>query len=255
VISTRISIQPKIAEPNFMTIRFNPFFWRRCPPRASLGNHGKQGQYGNQGCQHAQAEIRCRNNLIGSKAQIDEQECQERDYLHADRKFDGAANIRRPGGQEYGVADEKQVKQVFIAASKIDAPVSACKKADDREPIGGHQLIQRAEMRQRIMAQQRQHRARNERNRAGQRQRRVSPGVLHILCTVRRRSARGLQLIRLVTCKKLKALINNGGQGRNRTTDTRIFSPLLYQLSYLALFGSRPMAAPTTLAGGQRAEY
>ncbi len=28
---------------------------------------------------------------------------------------------------------------------------------------------------------------------------------------------------------------NYGGQGRNRTTDTRIFSPLLYQLSYLAL--------------------
>ena len=27
----------------------------------------------------------------------------------------------------------------------------------------------------------------------------------------------------------------NGGQGRNRTTDTRIFSPLLYQLSYLAM--------------------
>ena len=26
----------------------------------------------------------------------------------------------------------------------------------------------------------------------------------------------------------------NGGQGRNRTADTRIFSPLLYQLSYLA---------------------
>ena len=25
-----------------------------------------------------------------------------------------------------------------------------------------------------------------------------------------------------------------GGQGRNRTTDTGIFSPLLYQLSYLA---------------------
>ena len=24
------------------------------------------------------------------------------------------------------------------------------------------------------------------------------------------------------------------GQGRNRTADTRIFSPLLYQLSYLA---------------------
>ena len=30
----------------------------------------------------------------------------------------------------------------------------------------------------------------------------------------------------------------NGAQGRNRTTDTRIFSPLLYQLSYLGLAGS-----------------
>ena len=29
----------------------------------------------------------------------------------------------------------------------------------------------------------------------------------------------------------------DGGQGRNRTTDTRIFSPLLYQLSYLAAGG------------------
>lgn len=28
--------------------------------------------------------------------------------------------------------------------------------------------------------------------------------------------------------------LDNGGQGRNRTIDTRIFSPLLYQLSYLA---------------------
>ena len=27
-----------------------------------------------------------------------------------------------------------------------------------------------------------------------------------------------------------------GGQARNRTTDTRIFSPLLYQLSYLAKY-------------------
>ncbi len=30
------------------------------------------------------------------------------------------------------------------------------------------------------------------------------------------------------------SLILNGGQGQNRTADTRIFSPLLYQLSYLA---------------------
>ena len=28
--------------------------------------------------------------------------------------------------------------------------------------------------------------------------------------------------------------LNIGGQGQNRTADTRIFSPLLYQLSYLA---------------------
>ena len=32
-----------------------------------------------------------------------------------------------------------------------------------------------------------------------------------------------------------RAYLFFGGQGRNRTTDTRIFSPLLYQLSYLAL--------------------
>ena len=31
---------------------------------------------------------------------------------------------------------------------------------------------------------------------------------------------------------------NNGAQGRIRTTDTRIFSPLLYQLSYLGLLGN-----------------
>ena len=31
--------------------------------------------------------------------------------------------------------------------------------------------------------------------------------------------------------------VGNGGQGRNRTIDTRIFSPLLYQLSYLATVG------------------
>ena len=31
--------------------------------------------------------------------------------------------------------------------------------------------------------------------------------------------------------------VRDGGQGRNRTTDTRIFNPLLYQLSYLAIGG------------------
>ena len=34
----------------------------------------------------------------------------------------------------------------------------------------------------------------------------------------------------------------NGAQRRNRTTDTRIFNPLLYQLSYLGIFGCGPGA-------------
>src|SRR4029077_10390760 len=33
----------------------------------------------------------------------------------------------------------------------------------------------------------------------------------------------------------MHAIVLYGAQGRNRTTDTRIFSPLLYQLSYLGL--------------------
>ena len=36
----------------------------------------------------------------------------------------------------------------------------------------------------------------------------------------------------------------NGAQGRNRTTDTVIFSHVLYQLSYLGLNSSNPIAAP-----------
>jgi hypothetical protein len=31
----------------------------------------------------------------------------------------------------------------------------------------------------------------------------------------------------------------SGGLGRNRTTDTRIFNPLLYQLSYQAFEGGK----------------
>ena len=31
----------------------------------------------------------------------------------------------------------------------------------------------------------------------------------------------------------------NGAQGRNRTTDTRIFNPLLYRLSYLGTGNGR----------------
>ncbi len=33
----------------------------------------------------------------------------------------------------------------------------------------------------------------------------------------------------------------DGGLGRNRTTDTRIFNPLLYQLSYQATSDSPPL--------------
>jgi hypothetical protein len=32
-----------------------------------------------------------------------------------------------------------------------------------------------------------------------------------------------------------RALFEFGGPGRNRTTDTRIFNPLLYRLSYQAI--------------------
>jgi hypothetical protein len=35
--------------------------------------------------------------------------------------------------------------------------------------------------------------------------------------------------------KHLQAVDLTGGLGRNRTTDTRIFNPLLYQLSYQAV--------------------
>ena len=33
----------------------------------------------------------------------------------------------------------------------------------------------------------------------------------------------------------IRGFITDGAQGRNRTTDTRIFNPLLYQLSYLGI--------------------
>lgn len=37
-----------------------------------------------------------------------------------------------------------------------------------------------------------------------------------------------------------------GAQGRNRTTDTRIFNPLLYQLSYLGIFLCARAVGPAT---------
>ena len=36
--------------------------------------------------------------------------------------------------------------------------------------------------------------------------------------------------------EQLAGPLNAGGLGRNRTTDTRIFNPLLYQLSYQAVW-------------------
>jgi hypothetical protein len=55
----------------------------------------------------------------------------------------------------------------------------------------------------------------------------------------------------------------NGGQGRNRTTDTRIFNPLLYQLSYLAKLikpatsgrGFSILAYPVALRPRYRAKF
>ena len=47
-------------------------------------------------------------------------------------------------------------------------------------------------------------------------------------------------------------LKRNGGQGRNRTIDTRIFSPLLYQLSYLAV---RRRALAEAPGGARSGEY
>ena len=38
----------------------------------------------------------------------------------------------------------------------------------------------------------------------------------------------------------------NGAQSRNRTSDTRIFSPLLYRLSYLGKMATRKGLEPST---------
>jgi hypothetical protein len=45
-----------------------------------------------------------------------------------------------------------------------------------------------------------------------------------------------------------------GGQGRNRTTDTRIFSPLLYQLSYLAAGWGRVLDRPARVSSSNARE-
>ena len=50
--------------------------------------------------------------------------------------------------------------------------------------------------------------------------------------------------VRVLEKNHLGKSVLSGGQGRNRTTDTRIFSPLLYQLSYLAAVGERVRIRP-----------
>jgi hypothetical protein len=57
---------------------------------------------------------------------------------------------------------------------------------------------------------------------------------------------------------KFHAGSEGGGLGRNRTTDTRIFNPLLYQLSYRAMRGEiiagaqRPHPNPPPAGEGER---
>ena len=51
-----------------------------------------------------------------------------------------------------------------------------------------------------------------------------------------------------------------GAQGRNRTTDTAIFSRMLYQLSYLGAAGARPTeralyGLPSALSRGARVTF
>ena len=41
---------------------------------------------------------------------------------------------------------------------------------------------------------------------------------------------------------------NDGASGQNRTVDTRIFSPLLYRLSYRGIMATRIGLEPTTSA-------
>ena len=56
---------------------------------------------------------------------------------------------------------------------------------------------------------------------------------------VRYRTVPGVQMI--LNCSSDVFIKRDGGQGRNRTTDTRIFNPLLYQLSYLGILCRGPL--------------
>ena len=49
--------------------------------------------------------------------------------------------------------------------------------------------------------------------------------------------------------KRALGRMNTGGLGRNRTTDTRIFNPLLYQLSYRAMVCSLRLYSASAASG------
>ena len=57
------------------------------------------------------------------------------------------------------------------------------------------------------------------------------------------------------TEKTQKNQWTDGAQGRNRTTDTRIFSPLLYQLSYLGHWAFREKEADREIRTERRRGY
>jgi hypothetical protein len=46
-----------------------------------------------------------------------------------------------------------------------------------------------------------------------------------------------VKLVRVNTCWSIanKEVMKNGAEAQNRTADTRLFRPLLYQLSYLGI--------------------
>ena len=49
--------------------------------------------------------------------------------------------------------------------------------------------------------------------------------------------------------------ISDGAQSRNRTSDTRIFSPLLYRLSYQGMVGLARLELATSRLSGVRANH
>src|SRR5437016_14118135 len=53
----------------------------------------------------------------------------------------------------------------------------------------------------------------------------------------------------LRSARRLSVADAASGQGQNRTADTRIFSPLLYQLSYLADEAGQELSEPTGEVG------